>query len=158
MTVFIQNGSAPGMPSLIQIAQILEAAPDIQRKLAKYYFYALDSSQLEVKGSVCTLPNILQEIQSLLCSQESCKIKVGCTAVNWKHRGQSDCILRGCSLPVVPPRNPYQDWMCYYVIDPRTFTTTTAATTTSTTTTTTTTTTTASTTSTTTTTSPIIYG
>ena len=57
--------------------------------------------------------------------QKSCEDKSDCTAVNWKYEGNHECILRACSLPVVPPKNPHHKWKAYYQTTPTTTTTTT---------------------------------
>ena len=64
-----------------------------------------------------------------LC-QESCEEKRSCTAVNWKYEGNHECILRACSLPVLPPKNSLPKWKAFYITTPTTstYTTTTATT------------------------------
>ena len=123
------------MCSLIQNAQQLDLAQKCQWQHVKYQLFI--AALLE------------------LFFQESCEETGSCTAVNWKHGGNHECILRACSLPVVPPATPYQGWMSYYVIHSNTTATTTTASTTTATITTSTPTTTTTTTATT---SPIIYG
>ena len=67
------------------------------------------------------------------CLQDSCQKTNGCTAVNWKHEGNHECILRACSLPVVPPIKSLSKWKAFYVTTPTTTTTTTTTTATTTT-------------------------
>ena len=62
--------------------------------------------------------------------QDSCAKRSGCAAVNWKYEGNHLCILRACSLPVVPPKNSLHKWNGYYITTPTTTTTTSSSTTT----------------------------
>ena len=73
---------------------------------------------------------------SFLAWQDSCEERDRCTAVNWKDEGKAECILRACSLPVLPPMKPYPEWKAYYLASPTTTTTQTTSISTTTTTTT----------------------
>ena len=80
-----------------------------------------------VKNLSGDLPSILSKLP-LNCNffslQKSCEETGSCTAINWKYEGNHECILRACSLPVVPPMNPLPKWKAYYVTTPTTTTTT----------------------------------
>ena len=89
---------------LIWNANLLEVAQEAQWGLAKY--------------------SLLIEIYSISV-QESCKETSSCTAVNWKYEGNHECILRACFLPIVPPKNPLNNWKAYYQTTPTTTTTST---------------------------------
>ena len=60
----------------------------------------------------------------LFSLQKSCEETESCTAINWKYKGNHECILRACSLPVVPPMETLPMWKAYYLTTPTTTTTT----------------------------------
>ena len=101
-----KNGSKPRMCFRILSAKTLEGAPKDQWKLVKYSI------------------SIYYWFLKYIC-QESCEEKSRCTAINWKYEGTHECILRACSLPVVPPTKPLSKWKAYYVSTSTTTTTTT---------------------------------
>ena len=47
--------------------------------------------------------------------QNSCMETSLCTAVNWRVEGGQGCVLRACSFPGGPPKDPLPMWKAYYL-------------------------------------------
>ena len=107
---FLQNGSVLRTYFLKLNAQTSEADQQAQWRLAKYS---------------CLIGILFFQY----IFQDSCQKTIACSAVNWKYSGNYVCILRACSLPVVPPMMSLPMWKAYYVAAPTTTTTITTTTT-----------------------------
>ena len=78
-----------------------------------------------LKNRIGDLPSNQNPFYTMTFSlQKSCEETESCTAINWKYEGNHECILRACSLPVVPPMETLPMWKAYYLTTPTTTTTT----------------------------------
>ena len=67
-----------------------------------------ETSENDFSDSECPNMGIFQNKGSLQACKELCLEMHGCTAFNYNSQ-TTTCVMRGCSLPVVPPANDNHD-------------------------------------------------